>query len=246
MRWERRTTPFGTFAGITTATLGPAAAAKFGTGHRVIISPDAEWLTSLIDRIERNHTVRRRLTVVADNSGVIRDGRFIIARRAELGARSPGPLREASVRLTAPIRHVLNLAATPQRFDVLAEHLCQRFPDAGADRVHRLLHGLIDGGFLITGLRPASTVPDPLHHLIQTLHAAGVHNLTEPEVTGMLDRLEDIHASIVQHNTTAAPAPALRTQIVGRMRELATVTGPALAVDLQLNAHITLPEPVLA
>ncbi|GLZ16416.1 hypothetical protein Acsp04_66510 [Actinomadura sp. NBRC 104425] len=249
LRWERRATPFGMFAGVTTAALGPAAA-KIGTGHRVVVRADAEWLTDLINQGEQNPALRMRLTVVTDNTGTVRDGYFIVLRRAELGAQSPGPLREAAVRLTAPIAYALDQAVTPQRFDVLAERMSQRFPGAGIDRIHGLLHGLVDGGFLITGLRPASTVEDPLNHLIQALRGAGVRQTGGEElaeVVGLLDRLEAINVRLVEHNTTADPvrAATLRAEITDTMRNLAAGTGHVLAADLRLNAHITIPEPVM-
>jgi thiopeptide-type bacteriocin biosynthesis protein len=249
LRWERRATPFGTFAGVATAALGPAAA-KIDPVHQIVVRADAEWLIKVINEVEQNRALRTRLTVVTDNSGTVRDGSFLIPRRAELGARSPGPLREAAVRLTTPIIYSLSQAVTPLPFDVLAERVSQRFPRVGTDRIHQLLHGLIDGGFLITGLRPASTVEDPLNQLIRTLRAAGVH---EPdarplaEVAEVLDQLEAISAHLVRHNTTTdqARAATLRAAVTGAMRDLATGTGHVLAADLRLNAHITLPEQVV-
>lgn len=41
LRWQRHATPFG---GVTTATIGRAAA-TIGTGHRALARVDAEWLT---------------------------------------------------------------------------------------------------------------------------------------------------------------------------------------------------------
>ncbi|PRX01135.1 UNVERIFIED_ORG: thiopeptide-type bacteriocin biosynthesis protein [Actinomadura viridilutea] len=249
LRWERRATPFGMFAGVTTAALGPAAA-KVGTGHRVVVRADAEWLTELINHIEQNRALRMRLSVVTDNTGTVRDGHFIVLRRADLGARSPGPLREASVRLTAPIAYALDQAVRPQRLAVLADRMSQRFPSAGVDQIHRLLHGLIDGGFLITSLRPASTIEDPLNHLIQELRRAGVHETADEElaeIADLLDQLEAVNARLVEHNTTADPvrSATLRAEVTDTMRSLATGTGHVLAADLRLNAYITMPEPVL-
>lgn len=249
LRWERRATPFGMFAGVTAAALGPAAV-KIDTGHRAVVRADSEWLATLIDQVERHPALRMRLTVVADNTGVVRDGRFIVLRRAAVGARSPGPLQEASVRLTTPIAYALEQAVRPQRLAALADRMSRRFPSADTGRIHTLLHGLIDGGFLITDLRPPSTAEDPLNHLIQALHRAGVREAGDAElteITKLLDHLEAINRQLMEHNTAADPARAapLRAAAAGRMRHLARGTGPVLAADLRLNAHIAIPEPVV-
>ncbi|WP_433496823.1 lantibiotic dehydratase [Sphaerimonospora sp. CA-214678] len=192
LRWQRRATPFGLFSGVTTASVGPATA-QIGAGHRALARADAEWLTMLIDHLERHPDLRPRLTVVADNAGIVRDRRFIVATRAALGARTPGPLREISVRHSRPIQSVLTAAASPIRFGVLAAQLNARFPAAAPETIRALLHRLIDQGILITSLRPPMTAVDGLTHLIGALHAADAQQL--PEVAALLRRLEVINES---------------------------------------------------
>ncbi|MEU8804074.1 lantibiotic dehydratase [Spirillospora sp. NPDC048819] len=249
LRWEGRATPFGLFAGVTTAAIGPAAA-KIGAAHQPVIRADAEWVTGLIERLERNRALRGQLAVVTDNAGFVRDGRFIVSRRAELGARSPGPLREASVRLTTPIEYALEQASTPIKLNALAERLSLRYPAVAADRIQRMLHGLIDGGFLITGLRPPSTALDPLEHLVQTLRTVGWDEPEDrklDEVSAFQDQLAAISTEIAQHNTTTGESQTtpLRTMITSRMRALGPGTDHVLAADLRLDAHIALPQLVL-
>ncbi|MFF0520725.1 lantibiotic dehydratase [Actinomadura nitritigenes] len=250
LRWERRATPFGAFAGIAPAAVGPAAA-QLGTEHRLVIRPDGEWITSLIGRVERDRALRAGLEVVTDNTGIVRDDRFIVARRAEVTARSPGPLRDASVRLTPAVAFALDQAAALLRLDRLAERMRLRFPAAAAAQILELLHGLIDGGFLITGLRPASTEADPLGHLVGALRAAGADDPERTALAGpgeLLDRLEGVNARIVQHNAAPpghARAALLRAAIAEEMRNLAPGPGHVLAADLRLDARISLPERVM-
>ena len=118
-RWQRRATPFGLFAGVTTATVGPAVA-KVGDEHRAVARVDADWLTRVVDRLEQHHGLRRALTVVADSGGFVRDGRFIVGGRPRPGERSPGPVRETSTRHTRAVQMALAGAAQPVRFDRLA------------------------------------------------------------------------------------------------------------------------------
>ncbi|MFC0862170.1 lantibiotic dehydratase [Sphaerimonospora cavernae] len=244
LRWQRRATPFGLFAGVTTAGVGPAMA-KIGTGHRALARTDAEWLTMLIDQLERHPELRSRLMVVADNAGVVRDGRFIVTARAALGVRTPGPMREISVRHSRPVRFALAAAASPIRFGVLAAQLSARFPGAAPETIHTLLHALVDQGILITSLRPPMTAVDGLTHLIGALHAADGHRI--PEIATLLRRLEEIGEQLARHNSEPDPrqAAVIRTSVAARMTALAPGTGHVLATDVRLDGRIDIPEGVL-
>lgn len=269
LRWQRRATPFGLFAGVTMATIGPARA-NVGTAHHAVARPDAEWMATLVHRLEQDHHLRERLTVVADNTRVVRDGRIIVHPTADIGASTPGPLRESSVRLTRPTVFALDVAASPIRFHTLTDRLAAQFPAASPRAVHNLVHGLIDAGLLITSLRAAMTAIDTLPHLIATLHAADLpRQLTaapdaeayppaEPmaDIAELLDQLNDLHALLIGHNSTVGHgidcgidrnrSAAYRAVLTTRMTALAPGPGPVLAADVRLDANITVPESVLA
>ncbi|MFC5814132.1 lantibiotic dehydratase [Nonomuraea harbinensis] len=242
LRWQRRATPFGLFAGVTTATVGPAKA-DFGKRHRARSRVDAEWLMNLIDQCEQHPTLRPRLKVITDSAGVIRDGRFIVAARREVGARTPGPLRDVSVRLTRPVRCALVAAAQPIQFDELADELSRRFPATPPEKIHGLLHTLVDQRVLITSLRPPMTVVDPLEHLIKALRIAGCRDL--PDIAGLLRQLECVQDLLTPQGplTDQAGAAAVRAEACTRMNVLAPEAG--LATDVRLDATITVPEVVL-
>lgn len=138
LRWQRRVTPFGLFAGIIPAAAGPAAA-RIGTAHRVVARADADWITALAQALEQNPAVRQHLTVVADNTGIVRDGRLIVARRAGPGSRAAGQACEASVRWTRPVQAAMEMAGSPVGFAELAARLAARFPAVAPDRVRALL-----------------------------------------------------------------------------------------------------------
>lgn len=247
LRWQRRATPFGMFAGVGVATVGPARA-DVSTGHRVVVRSDAEWLAALVDQLEAHHGLRPKLTVVADSARVVRDGRVVVHPRAELGSPDPGPLREASVQLSRPVAFALAAAVSPVRFDALTARVVARFPSASQDRVQALLHGLVDGGFLITSLRPPSTAGDPLAHLCHELRAAGGDGL--PDVAATLRKLDDIRAQVACHNSTpdsgSEQARGFRAAITAQMTALASRPGHALAADVQLDARVSVPERVFA
>jgi thiopeptide-type bacteriocin biosynthesis protein len=247
LRWQRRATPFGLFAGVVAAGIGPAAA-EVGTRHQAVARVDGEWLTALIDRLERDSNLRRRLTVVVDDARIVRDGRVIVHPRADVGASTPGPLRESSVRLTRPVRFVLVAAGSPVRFDTLADQMIAEFPTASPDKIHALLHGLLDAGVLITSLRPPMTSGDALAHLIDALRTAGADALDDlGDVAAHLDDLDTISADLARHNHTNNPEHAreIRVAVATRMIALVPAAGHALATDVRMDATITLPERVL-
>ncbi|WP_449061490.1 lantibiotic dehydratase [Planomonospora algeriensis] len=244
LRWQRRATPFGLFAGVAAATIGPAAA-KVGTDHRVLARADAEWVQELVDRLESHPGLRPALTVVADSTAIVRDGRLIVARQAEIGARTPGPPREVSTRHTRPVQVAMAAAAAPIRFDALAAHLAAHFPAAAPEKISGLLHALVDQRILITSLRPPMTAADPLTHLISALRAAGTTHVSD--VAAVLAELEDISARLTRHNTSPDPQQAvrLRTSAAEQMTALVPGTGPVLAADVLLDARVSIPERVL-
>lgn len=244
MRWQRRATPFGLFAGVTTATLGPAGA-RIGDRHTAVARVDADWLTRVVDRLEQDHGLRRTLIVVTNNAGFVRDGRFIVAARPQPGQRSPGPLRETSTRYTRPVRMALAHATAPVRFADLAAWLAARLPQADPRTIAGMLHALIDGQVLITNLRPPMTVTDGLAHVLATLRAVDTDHL--PEAGVLIGQLGEIHAQLQRHNAAAGHQQApLRAAAAEAMAAIVPAGGePPLAVDVRLDATISLPSVVL-
>ncbi|OHV64179.1 lantibiotic dehydratase [Pseudofrankia sp. BMG5.36] len=244
LRWQRRVTPFGLFAGVVPVAVGPASA-SVGHAHRVLARPDAAWIASLARELSRTSALWERLTVVADSTAIVRDGRLTLTLRAAPGARTPGPAREASIRATEPVRSAMEMASSPISVAALADALTNRFPGAAADRGRTLLGDLIDGDFLITGLHPPMTADDPLEYLCAGLRAAGADQV--PEITTVLCELADIACLIAAHNDCSRPseAVALRVAAGGRMAALTADADYPLALDTRLDACVTIPGSVL-
>jgi len=165
--------------------------------------------------------------------------------RAEIGASALGLLRESSVRLTRPVRFALDVAESPIRFDALTARMTAQFPSASPQAIQTLVHGLVDGGMLITSLRPPMTAIDALSHLIAVLRAADVS--TDADIAALLSDLDDVHARLARHNQSAdyGQAAADRAALVARMTALMPSPTPVLAADMRLDARIAVPEPVL-
>jgi len=245
LRWQGRATPFGVFAGVALAALGPTSVAV-GRRHRTIARADSEWLAAIVDRLEQHPELRRQLMVVADNTGVARDGRFHTARRADVGAGTAVPLRETSVRYTAPVAAALTLAAVPLRLNALAAELAARFPNARPEQIGVVVDTLVASRSLITSLRPPMTAVDALTHVIESASAAGGRQLGE--VAPLLHELDTVRDFLDDHNALTEPAQAyaMRTSIGRHMRRLAPSRSPVLAVDTRLDAKIQIPERVVA
>jgi lantibiotic biosynthesis protein len=243
-RWHRRVTPFGFFAGIIPATAGPAAA-TINSGHHAVARSDSDWIAVLAARLEQDQDLRSRLTVAADNTASVRDGRLVRADRAAPGSRSPGPVREVSVRWTRPVRAASEIAASPISFDGLAAELAQRFPAATLDKVRAVANELVNAGFLITSLRPPMTAEDPLTWLISALDTAGAWQL--PSAGPVLAELKRISGDLRQHNACAdlAQAASHRAAITARMKALEPAGRHPLAIDLRLDGRVCLPDRVL-
>ncbi|GIJ12741.1 lantibiotic dehydratase [Micromonospora andamanensis] len=244
LRWQRRTTPFGLFAGVTVAAVG-AGSVTIGRRHRVVARVDSEWIAAVIGRLEQHPQLRHRLPVVADNTGVVRDGRFIIARRVDPGGGKAVPLREASVRYTAPVQAALARAVVPVRYDHLAAALAERFPAARPEQVTTVLDDLLRQGALISALRPPMTVTDGLTHVIEIVTAADGGQFDD--VAALLRDLEIVRQLISQHNgnNDLAQVSANRTAIAERMRQIVAGSQHTLAVDTRLDAQIRVPEQVV-
>ncbi|MFJ2121682.1 lantibiotic dehydratase family protein [Micromonospora chalcea] len=244
LRWQRRTTPFGVFAGITTAAIGPAAA-TLGDRHRALARVDGEWLTHIVDRLEAHHVLRRRLLLVADSAAAVRDGRVIVAARSPLGQRMPGTLRETSTRNTAAVMLALRIATLPIRFDQLVAQIARDVPWVSVPTVEAMLHGLIDGGFLITNLRPPMTAVDALTHVIDVLANADAREL--PGVASSFDQLCAIRHDLTRHDAQAdgQGTRKIRVAVTEQMTVLAPDAEQQLAIDMHLDAEISIPPSVL-
>lgn len=165
LRSQTRATPFGLFAGVATARIGARAALRIGAEHQAVVRPDAAATSDLVDEFEARPEVRPRLMLLASNLAVERDGHLVIEHRpSSTGDRAPEQVR---IRLTEPLREAMSSARTPIRWADLEARLAAAFPTARTDAINGLLAGLVTQRCLITSVRPAMTITDPLEPLLQ-------------------------------------------------------------------------------
>lgn len=171
LRARTRATPFGLFAGVAAARIGATPTLRMGTWHRASARPDATWATALIDRFEEHSGLRPHLMLLASSLVVERDGYGVIEHRAR-GTRDGAP-EHVHIRMTGPVREALGSARTPILWSDLTAKLSASFPTAPLSAIEKLLAGLVRQRFLISSLRPAMTVTDPLAALLaHTQHLA--------------------------------------------------------------------------
>ncbi|TDQ00650.1 lantibiotic dehydratase [Labedaea rhizosphaerae] len=258
-RWQRRATPFGLFAGIAPVTVGAAAtrsaSVRFGDAHRTVARPDATWMDGVITALERHPDLLPQLRVVANDAGYHRGDRFVVPTRPdERTPQAPAAL-EASVRCTRPVSAALELAHRPVLVADLIRPLQHRFAQAGAAAIGHLLAELIEIGVLISSLRAPMTSADPLDHLIRELDALDLADL--PELAGhrrqlatIGEQLRSLTSRKPTDETTDDTGHADNTvtaldAVTAKMRAAHRVPGRVIAVDVALDAEITLPRSVV-
>lgn len=213
LRMGGRPTPFGALAGVAPARFGAEPAVRMGGASRLHLVPDAGWLATLVAGLEGRPDVLAGLRVVVDERCWVRGDRLVV----------PGP-PERTLRLTAMLRRVLDLAAVPFVAGDLAGEL-----DGGSSRALGFLAELARRGVLLTELLPPPDAPDPLGHVVVRV---------PPPVAV---RLRGLLPSTVEVGDPGAAA-TLR-----RVRDRMAAAGPAvppLQGDLVIDADVTLPRAV--
>jgi thiopeptide-type bacteriocin biosynthesis protein len=157
LRWERRATPFGRFAGVLPVRIGAAAKVRFGSAHREVEQVGADELHARAETLELGDARLSELVVCTNNLAVHRADRVLVAAAATEDQLKRGTLVETAVRATAPVREALALAAKPIRFEALGAALRAAFPHVPAGRVEELLFGLVKSGHLIPDSIPSMT-----------------------------------------------------------------------------------------
>ncbi|MFF3275178.1 lantibiotic dehydratase [Streptomyces chrestomyceticus] len=237
LRAQHRATPFGLFAGVTTAEFGTQARAAWGDQHMVLGRAGAEWLSAVIERLESCPDLLERLTVVANNTATSRVDRLIVPFQSDVQDDRRRAV-ETSLALTEPVCAVLTATRKPIRCGTLADKLRAEFTEAGIEKARRLLTELIQRRVLITNLHAPSTETDALGHLLRQLDASDAKSLAP--VAGMVRELRAIRVGLEECATRGG-----RESVAARMRALVPgLRRHPLAHDLRLDAQVMLPEEV--
>lgn len=237
LRSQHRATPFGLFAGVTVAEFGPQAGARWGVDNVAVGHAGAEWLAAVVERLESCPDLLERLPVVVNNTVTSRGDRLIVPFQSD--AQDDRTLAvEASLALTEPVRTVRAATRAPVRVGALADKLQAEFPQAGPEKVYRLLVELIQRRVLITSLNAPSTETDALGYLLNQLDVIDADTL--PAVAEIVRELRAIRSGLED-----CTSPVGRDCVAAQMR--AFVPGlrrHPVALDLRLDAQLVLPDAV--
>ncbi|MGW0885898.1 lantibiotic dehydratase [Streptomyces sp. NPDC002671] len=237
LRAGHRATPFGLFAGVATAAFGAPTGAVWGEDHEVVARASAEWLSGLVEQLEKTGELLPLLSVVVNDTAFERDGCLVVPYQDD-GLHDRRRAVEASVELTAPVRIVLGTAGAPIRFEELVEKLSAEFPAVLPERVHGLLAGLIRRRVLITNLQAPATEVDALGYVLVQLDAVGAGSLAP-----LAQTVRELHS--VRTGLERCTTPSRREAVAVRMRDLVPgLRRHPLALDLRLDANVLLPDRV--
>ncbi len=242
LRWQHRATPFGLFAGIAPLTVGPAALVRWHGSPRATARADAAWLAEVIRQLHCHIAVVERLSVVANETAVVRGDRVVAAGPPADGRAVLMAPVEVSVPARRTVLAALTAAAVPLSYRELRDQMRAQFPNACAGQVDGLLGDLIAQHLLVSSLWAPMTTVDALAHVCAELKRIGAHAL--PGVGPLVRELDGIHATV----SIEAPSSGVLVDVAERMHALCDqVIAPApLLVDTTVDGHVQIPHSVVS
>ncbi|WP_329064637.1 lantibiotic dehydratase [Streptomyces sp. NBC_01429] len=241
VRMRSRATPFGIFAGVSTARFGPRTSVRWTDCDHVRPRADAVWLAELVARLEGCAELQPRLPVAMNDLAVARGERLVVSWAPHASA--DRPQGEVSVRLIPVVQTIREAARSPIRAGDLVDKLAAEYPGAPADALATMVGELMARGVLISSLRPPSTATDALAHLLDRLDA--VDAVDVPEVASLVGELRAIHHQLkVADRHDLGDQGQSRREIATRMRALSSAVAQPLTADLRIGVTTVLPEAV--
>ncbi|MFG2564724.1 lantibiotic dehydratase family protein [Streptomyces sp. NPDC048567] len=152
IRYARRSTPYGLFAGVAPLAFDRAASVHIGTKHQAVARPEPVGLDEMLTTWESD-AVRMADAEVCVNTLIRQQGQHILVP-------SEG---DAAFRLSLSpaVRLVLDLARSPVAYRQLSDKLAAEFPAVSYASRDRLLGELLRVRLLRSSLRAPATVADP-------------------------------------------------------------------------------------
>lgn len=228
LRMSSRPTPFGLFAGVTTARLGSTAYAEItGPGHKAA-RLDAGWLHERVQSWLEDPGVRGRVSVVTSDLCYRRGDRLVLSDTRP----------EVSVRHNALVALVCEDAARPTPYEDVLRQAAAAFPGFPGERIDAVLARLVRLGFLLTSITP--------HHIDAPL-LDRVESAVEGQegLPGAAGTLREVRSALAAYEKTE---PGAGGESWHRLRQLTDPAGaarrPQIQVDLRVDADVTLPHAV--
>ncbi|MCQ1577136.1 lantibiotic dehydratase [Streptomyces parvus] len=244
LRLTYRPTPFGLAAGITEGRFGAATDVRWGHEHRTRTRADGLWFAAVIQQLEADSGLRRRLRLCANNALCVRGERLVLPWQPRAPQETGTALREVSVRHTPAVRAAVQMTSTPVPYGDVVRKLGAEHPELSTREAEELLDLLITQRMLLTSLQPSSTETDALGYLVRELNRVG--GMQHEPVTDLALALQEIHAQmrdLDQRGPVSVEADRQRAALTTRMRQIADQPSP-LAVDARLDADLVIPRAV--
>ncbi|MGW9493769.1 lantibiotic dehydratase [Streptomyces prasinus] len=191
-RMATRPTPFGAFSGVAMGEFGAATTARLGQpeDHRLHVRADMGWLLALIEKLEEDADLLRRLHLVLNPTAARAGDRVVLPQADKYGRHDERTVR---VRATPAVDLVMRTAAVPVPYERLTAELAAAFPDVPAETVEGLVRQLWDLGFLIGDLRPPQTAGRPEHHVLKKLTDVPAAATTAERLRAVADLADRVH-----------------------------------------------------
>lgn len=241
LRATGRAAPFGWFSGVAAVSFAAESSVTWSDRHHAFLRAGSQWLAAVIRQLESCPPLLERLCVVVDNSAAARGDRFVVPyhQYPDGAARAA----ESSIAYRAPVRLVMAAAAAPIRVVELLDKLAAEFPTASPTRLRAMVQELVDRRVLVSALHASATELDALAYLLAVLDEVAAADIMP--VADLLDALRGIGTDLAALHATPDLSPQHCVPVIDRMIVVSadTSTQP-LAVDLRLDASVTLPLPV--
>jgi len=156
IRYARRSTPYGLFAGVAPLAFDRTASVRIGDEHQVVVRPEPAGLDEVLSTWESD-AARMADAEVCVNTLIYQRGRHI-----HVPSEGDAEFRLA---LSPALRLVLDLARSPVTYRQLSDKLAAEFPAVDAAARERLLGELLRVRLLRSSLRAPATVADPTNVL---------------------------------------------------------------------------------
>ncbi|SHG80611.1 lantibiotic dehydratase family protein [Streptoalloteichus hindustanus] len=193
IRYARRSTPFGFFAGVALVEFGDGAEVRFGDGDQAVARPDPVALDAAISAWEADVERMADVEVCVNNLACQRGGRVYVPSE---GA------SEFSLVLTPVVALVLDAARLPIRFSDLVDKIAAEFPDTADHHRAQTLAQLLRVRLLRSALRAPATVVNPAAPLPATLREKAAIRAAAPDLH--LDATVRLPKAVMTEAETAA------------------------------------------
>ncbi|CAL9360216.1 hypothetical protein SUDANB105_00648 [Streptomyces sp. enrichment culture] len=193
IRYTRRSTPFGLFAGVALTEFGDSAQVRFGDEHEAVARPDPVALDAAISKWEADVELMADVKVCVNSLARQHSGRLFIPSE---GA------SKFSLAVTPAVELVLDAARSPIRYAALADKLATKFPTTAESDRAILLAQLLQVRLLRSSLRAPATVADPADALPPALQEEARSRPAAPDLR--LDATVQLPKAVLVEAETAA------------------------------------------